>query len=170
MLRNKSETPTRPSSSIPKPEGGRNNISPGTVIVGDVNAEGDLRIEGKVVGNVVCNGKLVISKSGIIEGIVDARNMIVEGEIRGNVVTRELLQIDQTGKVFGDVFTQKLVLHMGATFTGKSYMSEAAKEALSKAPQKASELLSKAATKDRKSVGNSASALKGQSTPERVGV
>ena len=138
-----------PIRSTPSPSPGKGNearinkIASGTVVVGDVNAEGDFRVEGKVIGNLVCSSRLVVSETGYIEGTVDAKNITVEGEIRGNVITREILQIDKTGKIYGDVFTQKLVVQVGAVFTGNSYMSEAAKEVLSKAPQKSKDLLEK---------------------------
>ncbi len=149
MFGNKNEN-NRPkaassSSSLQKTsEKNRNTISEGTVIVGNINAEGDLRVEGQIIGTLVCNSKLIVSESGYIEGNVDARNATVEGEIKGNVVTRELLQIDKTGKIFGDIFTQKLVVQMGAIFTGSSSMSEAAKDVLTRTPQRAKELLAKA--------------------------
>lgn len=129
------------SSSGSKVDGRRNIISEGTVVVGNINAEGDLRVEGKVIGTLVCNSKLVVSGTGYIEGNVDARVATVEGEIKGNVVTRELLTIDKTGKIFGDIFTQKLVVQMGAVFTGSSKMAEAAKDMLTKTPPRAKDLL-----------------------------
>lgn len=114
--------------------GGTNTITQGTVIEGNITAEGDMRIEGRVIGTLVCNAKLVVSGSGIIEGSVDARNAFVEGKIKGNVVARELLQIDKSGSINGDIFTQKLVVQMGANFTGNCKMGDAAKEVLAKGP------------------------------------
>ncbi len=131
------------SSSSSRPEArGLNTISKGTVIVGNINAEGDLRVEGKIIGTLVCNSKLIISNTGYVEGSIDARNATVEGEIKGNVVTRELLSVDKTGKIYGDIFTQKLVVQMGATFTGSCKMGDAAKDALAKTPPRAAEMLS----------------------------
>ena len=102
---NKSETISKP----PLPQGkdaGLNTISVGTTIVGNIEAEGDMRVEGRIIGTVICNSRLIISASGFIEGDVDARNAIIEGEIKGNVVARELLQIDKTGRIFGDISTR----------------------------------------------------------------
>ncbi|WNJ21396.1 polymer-forming cytoskeletal protein [Pontibacter sp. G13] len=141
--KNENSRPKVTSSSAPKGSGRSNIISEGTVVVGNINAEGDLRVEGKVKGTLVCNSKLVVSATGYIEGNVDARVANIEGEIKGNVVTRELLTIDKTGKIFGDIFTQKLVVQMGAIFTGNSKMAEAAKEMLTQAPQRAKDLLAK---------------------------
>lgn len=142
MFGNKNENNAgKPATTPNSATGGLNTISGGTVIVGNVNAEGDMRIEGKIIGTVVCNARLVVSASGYIEGSVDARNAIIEGEIKGNIITRELLQIDKTGKVNGDIITQKLVVQMGAAFTGNCKMGDAAKDALSKTPAKPKDLL-----------------------------
>ncbi|MEM6260890.1 MAG: polymer-forming cytoskeletal protein [Bacteroidota bacterium] len=151
MFGNKSnETSSRPSSSSSKGNDKTwNNIAAGTVVVGNINAEGDMRIEGKVIGTLVCNSKLVVSGTGYIEGSVDARNATIEGEIKGNVITRELLQLDKSSKVYGDIFTQKLVVQMGAIFTGSCKMGEAAQEILKRKPQGANDLLSKNQNKNQ---------------------
>jgi len=149
MFGTKNETarPKVTSSSSPVASGRVNRIAEGTVVVGNINAEGDLRVEGKVIGTLVCNSKLIVSATGYIEGNVDSRVATVEGEIKGNVVTRELLTIDKTGKIFGDIFTQKLVVQMGAVFTGTSKMAEAAKDMLTKTPQRAKDLLAKSSAR-----------------------
>jgi len=165
--KNENSRPKVSSSSIPKSGGDRRNIiSEGTVVVGNINAEGDLRVEGKVIGTLVCNSKLVVSETGYIEGNVDARMATIEGEIKGNVVTRELLTIDKTGKIFGDIFTQKLVVQMGAIFTGSSKMAEAAKDMLTKTPQRAKDLLTNSAGK---SLPGGDKLPGGQKEPAKVG-
>ncbi|MEL6134658.1 MAG: polymer-forming cytoskeletal protein [Bacteroidota bacterium] len=148
MFGSKNET-SRPkvTSSSPSNSIGHNKIAEGTVVVGNINAEGDLRVEGKVIGTLVCNSKLIVSATGYIEGNIDSRVATVEGEIKGNVVTRELLTIDKTGKIFGDIFTQKLVVQMGAIFTGTSKMADAAKDMLTKTPQRAKDLLAKSSAR-----------------------
>lgn len=122
---------------------GHNAIVKGTVIVGDINAEGDIRVDGKIIGTLVCNSKLVVTETGYIEGNVDTRNAKIAGEIKGNVITRELMEMDKTARIFGDIFTPKLVVHMGAIFTGNCKMGDAAKDALAKTPEKPGDLLAK---------------------------
>ncbi|TAE49623.1 MAG: polymer-forming cytoskeletal protein [Bacteroidetes bacterium] len=144
MFGNKNENNrTNPVSNSAPGDVRRNVIAEGTVVIGDIIAEGDMRVEGKVMGTLVCNSKLVVSGTGFIEGNIDARMATIEGEVKGNVITRELLTIDKTGKIFGDIFTQKLVVQMGAIFTGSSKMADAAKEVLTRAPQRAKDLLGK---------------------------
>lgn len=104
-----------------------NTISRGTVIEGKIHTKGDIRVEGKVIGTVTCEAKLVIGENGSIEGFVDARNAIIAGSVKGQVVCRELLQLEAKGQVQGDIYTQKLSVAIGANFSGNCRMGEEAK-------------------------------------------
>jgi|GEM_PF-381602 len=104
-----------------------NTISRGTVIEGKIHTKGDIRIEGKVVGTVTCESKLVIGAHGSVEGFVDAKNANISGKVVGEVVCRELLQLQEKARVEGDIYTQKLSVQIGATFSGNCQMGESAK-------------------------------------------
>lgn len=104
-----------------------NTISHGTVLEGKISTKGDIRVEGKVIGTISCDAKLVIGEKGSVEGYVDARNAYIAGEVKGEVVVRELLQLQETGRIEGDIYTQKLSVQVGATFTGNCRMGEEAK-------------------------------------------
>src|SRR5436190_1845490 len=54
-----------------------NQFGNGTVISGDVNAEGDVRIDGKVTGNVTSKSKVVIGATGIIDGNIFCQNAYI---------------------------------------------------------------------------------------------
>ena len=51
---------------------GNSLLGRGTVIKGDINTEGDIRIEGKVFGNIKVSGKLVIGEGAEIKGDIKA--------------------------------------------------------------------------------------------------
>lgn len=116
-----------------------NTISRGTVIEGKIHTKGDIRIEGRVIGTVTCESKLVIGEHGSVEGFVDARNAHVSGQIKGEVVCRELLQLQEKARVEGDIYTQKLSVQIGATFTGNCQMGESAKSLGAQARTRAAE-------------------------------
>jgi cytoskeletal protein CcmA (bactofilin family) len=101
-----------------------NTIARGTVLEGKIITKGDIRVEGKVIGIITCDAKLVIGEHGVVEGQIDARNAYIAGEVRGTVVVRELLQLQERGKIEGDIFTQKLSVQVGATFTGNCRMGK----------------------------------------------
>ncbi|MBK5270473.1 MAG: polymer-forming cytoskeletal protein, partial [Bacteroidia bacterium] len=43
-------------------------ISTGTTLKGDVSSNGDIRIDGTVIGNINSTAKIVIGANGIVEG------------------------------------------------------------------------------------------------------
>lgn len=118
-----------------------NTIEAGTVLVGKVTTKGDIRIEGKVIGTITCDSKLVIGEKGSVEGNVDARNANIAGEVVGTVVIREILQLQKKGKIVGDIYTQKLSVEIGAEFTGNCKMGVEAKNMLQKAPEQVEDVI-----------------------------
>ncbi|MCB9231123.1 MAG: polymer-forming cytoskeletal protein [Bacteroidia bacterium] len=137
-----------------------NTISKGTVIVGNITTKGDIRVEGKIIGTVTCNSKLVIGENGYVEGNVDARNANISGEVKGTVVIRELLQLHEKGRIVGDIYTQKLAVQIGASFSGSCRMGAEAKSVLDKAPENVEEVIEREAGKIQSIVGNNGRANK----------
>ena len=113
-----------------------NTIGRGTVLEAKITTKGDIRVEGKVIGTITCDAKLVVGEHGSVEGYVDARNAYIAGTIKGQVVVRELLQLQEKGQIEGDIFTQKLSVQVGATFTGNCRMGQDAKTMLADAKGK----------------------------------
>lgn len=99
-----------------------NMISEGTSIKGDINANGDTRIDGELVGNISSKGKLVVGPKGKIDGEVHCTNVEVSGYIKGKVTASELLTLKSSSKIEGDIVAGKLAVEPGATFTGSCSM------------------------------------------------
>lgn len=118
-----------------------NTISRGTVLEGNIFTKGDIRVEGKIIGTITCQARLVIGEHGVVDGNIDARNAKIGGQVKGKVVVRELLQLEEKGKITGDIFTQKLSVQIGATFSGSCKMGDEARNVLEKAPKNAEETL-----------------------------
>jgi cytoskeletal protein CcmA (bactofilin family) len=99
-----------------------NIINAGTSVVGDLNSEGDLRIDGIVKGSITVKTKLVLGPSSKVDGNVKAANCDVQGMVNGNIYIDDLLTVKSTAKIMGDITSQKLVIESGAEFNGKSQM------------------------------------------------
>ena len=99
-----------------------NIINAGTSIIGDLNSEGDLRIDGIVKGSISVKTKLVLGPSSKIDGNVKAANCDVQGIVNGNINIEDLLTVKATAKIIGDITSQKLVIESGAEFNGNSQM------------------------------------------------
>jgi len=105
-----------------------NLIGAGTVIEGDIRSNGDIRIDGTVYGSVTSKAKVVIGSTGVIEGDVNSQNADVSGTIKGKSTISELLFLKSTSKIIGDLVTGKLVVEVGATFTGSCNMGPLIKD------------------------------------------
>ena len=99
-----------------------NMLGLGTIIEGNVKTEGDIRIDGKVVGNVQVNSKLAVGESGLIEGNIVCKNASIEGKIKGNLQISELVFLRKTAVIDGDIIAAKLVVEEGAKINGKCTM------------------------------------------------
>lgn len=102
--------------------GSVNLIGSGTKIVGDINSQGDIRIDGKLIGNLTTNGKFVLGVHGSIEGNVSSANADISGEIKGIVNVTETLSLKKTAKIQGDIIAGKLAIESGAVFNGTCNM------------------------------------------------
>lgn len=92
-------------------------------ILGDIEAEHDMRIDGHVVGNVFCKAKVVLGKTGSIDGDLHAVNADINGTVNGSVSTDELLSLKANSTVNGNITVGKLSIEPTANFNGKCSMS-----------------------------------------------
>ncbi len=99
-----------------------NQFGNGTIIAGDVSTEGDVRIDGKINGNVQSKSKVVVGSTGVIEGNVLCQNAYIDGRVSGSIEVSELLILSKTALVTGDIKIKKLVVEEGARFNGKCTM------------------------------------------------
>jgi cytoskeletal protein CcmA (bactofilin family) len=99
-----------------------NRILVGTSIEGEINSNGDFRVDGKIKGSIEITGKLVIGEKGMVDGEVSCSNANISGSFKGALHVKELLSLQSTAKLNGDVVTAKLSVEPGAEFTGSCKM------------------------------------------------
>ncbi|MFL9483146.1 polymer-forming cytoskeletal protein [Chitinophagaceae bacterium LWZ2-11] len=110
--KNQSTTEAAPSS------GRTGIIGTGMVITGNVNTESDVRVDGKLIGNIHSTARVVIGAGGSIEGNIFAANADITGTVKGNIVTKDLLNLRNNAVVKGDVEAGKLAMEPNAIFNG----------------------------------------------------
>ena len=47
------------------------NINPGTQLEGNISSDGDIRLDGNMIGNIVTKAKVIIGPQGSINGNID---------------------------------------------------------------------------------------------------
>lgn len=102
-----------------------NALTQGTVIKGDVYAEGDLRIDGCIEGNIDCTGKVVLGVKGQAYGKIVCENAELSGKVEGNVVASGNVSLKQSCVFQGDMIVHTLDIEPGAVFNGTCTMKTA---------------------------------------------
>ncbi|MBS1505313.1 MAG: polymer-forming cytoskeletal protein [Bacteroidetes bacterium] len=99
-----------------------NVIGKGTVLEGNIETYGNIRIEGRINGNIKSKSKVALGNGSHVEGNITAQNADIEGEVKGKVDITELLVLKSTAVIHGDIITGKLVVEPGAMFNGSCKM------------------------------------------------
>lgn len=98
-------------------------IGTGTVIEGNINFGGGLRVDGHVRGNVISAedrpGTLVLSDQARIEGEIRVAHAVINGTVVGPVHAAEYVELQGKANVTGDVHYRTLEIHLGAVVQGR---------------------------------------------------
>ena len=105
-----------------------NTIGAGTVVTGDVQSKGDIRVDGSLKGSLNTSGKVVLGKEGVIEGDVLCNSADISGTIKAKITVSQLLSLKATAKLNGDIITNKLSIEPGASFSGSCSMGAVIKD------------------------------------------
>ena len=103
---------------VPESEATLSIIGSGMRVVGDITAEGVVKIEGTVVGSVRAGRQVLVAKGGEVEGDVITREAIIGGEVRGTVVAEERAEVQTTSVVHGDITSKRLLVQEGGEING----------------------------------------------------
>jgi len=101
-------------------------IAEDVVITGDVTFATGLRIDGRVVGNVIAHpaegqarGLLVLSDKGRIEGSVRCGDAVINGTVAGDLDVEHFLELQSNSRVSGTIRYQHLKMDVGAAVQGQ---------------------------------------------------
>ena len=103
---------------------------------GTVTSESDIRIDGKLIGDLQCATKMIIGPTGTIEGDVQCENALIEGAFSGTLKVRSTLHIKENAKIEGDIKTDKLIVDQGAVFNVTCNMSTGSGSSFNKKDKK----------------------------------
>lgn len=105
----------------------QNKIAQGTLITGNIEAKGGFRIEGKLKGNLKTPGKVVLGKTGEIEGDLECENADIEGSLNGKLTINDTLILRSSAQIKGETITEKLSVEPGANFNAQCTMHDSVK-------------------------------------------
>ncbi|MBS1551870.1 MAG: polymer-forming cytoskeletal protein [Bacteroidetes bacterium] len=98
-------------------------ISEGCKFDGNLSSPSTTKIDGHIVGNLRGESGIIIGEKGIVEGNVNAVEVIVYGTVKGNIKAHKL-ELKKTGSLSGDITVEELVTESGSRFNGASKMGD----------------------------------------------
>ena len=104
--------------------GSNNIIGEGSVLKGNLSSSGNVRLEGKVIGDLSSSSKVACGETSVVDGNVDAENAEIAGKVTGKVTVDELLILKSTASIHGDISTSILIIESGANFNGACTMGK----------------------------------------------
>ena len=91
---------------------------------GEFTSQGEVVIDGEVIGTITTSASLRVGETARIQANVTAQSAVVAGEIVGNIQAFERLELLETSKVQGDIETRQISIASGATINGRITMSD----------------------------------------------
>jgi cytoskeletal protein CcmA (bactofilin family) len=111
------------SSFMPEPTPGgpaKNVLASDVEIKGTIKFENELIIDGKVEGEILSDGSLVIGKNAEVRGEIKTKSVTVHGTVFGNITVGEKAELKASSQLTGDLKATRIIIEEGAAFIGKS--------------------------------------------------
>ncbi len=102
-------------------------ISSKAKINGNLKLESNLHIDGEVKGKIESNVMVSIGKTGILDGEVYAKKLVINGKFIGKADC-DNIEILKNGVLNGDIEVTNLIVEAGAIFEGHCKKKNANKE------------------------------------------
>lgn len=99
-------------------------IGPGMRVVGDLETDGTVRVEGRVEGAVHAGKAVVVGKEGSVDGDILTQDAVLSGNVRGSIVAESRLELQASCRVDGEVRARRIQLEEGAVLNGTVEMGE----------------------------------------------
>ncbi|PYS89937.1 MAG: hypothetical protein DMF64_16205 [Acidobacteria bacterium] len=95
-----------------------------SIVSGETNFKGMLRVDGRVSGHVRSqDGTLIVSAGGQVDADIEVAVARVNGTINGDIRASGRIEFGRTARVNGNIQTPALVIEQGAIFEGSCRMT-----------------------------------------------
>jgi len=88
------------------------------LVLGNVQGQGDFEVRGRVQGDIVLDGRVLVAGGGLVLGTIEAIQILVSGTVRGDLIAEEGVEITGSGQVEGNVTSPRVAIESGAKVRG----------------------------------------------------
>lgn len=93
-------------------------LGSGVTLEGRIEGDGDVRIAGKVKGEIQIGGDLTLDRGAQIAAKVSAANVTLGGELDGNIVATGQVKLLESSRMIGDLKANTLTVAAGSRMRG----------------------------------------------------
>jgi cytoskeletal protein CcmA (bactofilin family) len=104
-------------------------LGPTLVFKGELSADEDLMLKGRVEGSINHTAALRIGKEGSVVGNITAKFITVEGRVEGDLHGSGAVTVKESANIDGNIFSPTVSLLEGANFNGSIEMKKKKGEA-----------------------------------------
>ena len=100
-----------------------------TVLSTDIDFSGTLHfekpflIQGKVSGEIIAKGLLVIDDEAVVNANINTSRVVIRGLVKGDINATEKVEVTATGKLEGNVVAPEIFMETGCMFNGSCTMT-----------------------------------------------
>lgn len=105
-------------SAVPNDEIAISRLAPNAEVTGEVDVEGDLRMEGAVDGEVHGRGQVTVADGGAVDGDISAQHIVVAGQVTGTLDAEDRIEIENGAVVSGAMSSPVASIEEGARVDG----------------------------------------------------
>jgi cytoskeletal protein CcmA (bactofilin family) len=97
-------------------------LSPDIDFSGVINFEKSFLARGRISGEIVAHGILLIDEGAVVQADISADRVIIRGSVTGNVTASVRVEITLTGRLLGNVRAPEINFEIGCVFNGNCEM------------------------------------------------
>ncbi|MBC7660294.1 MAG: polymer-forming cytoskeletal protein [Chitinophagaceae bacterium] len=97
-------------------------ITGGCHFSGKLYCKGSTRIGGKVEGEIISEGLLIVEEGAIINAECHVEDIVIQGHFKGTLEASGKVELSSSCTFEGDINTGSLVIQEGAQFNGRTKM------------------------------------------------
>jgi cytoskeletal protein CcmA (bactofilin family) len=128
-------TKAKPKSSVENRYGSTTNsqnsesqttclVAKGTIIEGKFSSKEDVRLDGTILGEVLCQNRIVLGESGRVEGTLQTKDAVIMGTVEGEIDAVGTIHLKGTAYIKGTIKAANMVVDEGARYIGECKIGE----------------------------------------------
>jgi cytoskeletal protein CcmA (bactofilin family) len=92
-------------------------------VTGDLEAEGVVKVEGRVKGTIRAGSQILVAPGSFVEGDLYTKECVIGGQVKGTIQATERVELQASAVIEGDIVTQRIAILEGARVSGEVKMN-----------------------------------------------